>query len=123
MTTKAKTEPCLNPICSLYDIEGHATQNCPNLPLLCTHMDTIVDTNDAPVVNVPDPLVVKNKSLRTNDPFAVCSLYGHYYHHFKDFPKYRSLLHDLRKHSPESDVTVLEEINPLASSSNTSDTI
>ena len=67
--------------------------------------------------------MVKNKSLRTNHPCAVCSLYGHYSHHFPDFLEYRALLRDLCKHSHESDITILDEIHPLASSSDTTNTI
>ena len=86
-------------------------------------MCTVVETDDALVVHVPSIPVVKNKLLQTNHPCAICGLYGHYSHHCPNFPKYRSLLSDRRKHSCESEITILEEIHPLTSSSNTNNIV
>ena len=97
--TKAMTEPRPAPPYALYDIKVHATQNCLDLPIVCTHMDDMDTSNGTPVVIVPDPSTVKNKSLQTNHPYAVYSLYVHYSHHFLDFFEYQSTLCNLRKHS------------------------
>ena len=105
------------------DVQIHATQNCPDFPILRTHMRTIVKIDNAPVVNIPTIPAVKNKSLQTNHPCANCGLYGHYSHHFPNLSKYRSLLSDLHKNSRESKITILGEIHPSASSSYTNNTI
>ena len=120
---KEMTEPRPTPTCTLCDIQGHATQNCMELHLLRTHMDGIEETDGAPVVTILDPRVVKNKSLRTNHPCVVCDLYGHYSHHFPKLPEYRSALRNLQKHSRKSYITILEEIHPSVSSSDTTNTI
>ena len=101
-------------MCALCYVLNHATQNCVNLSFLCNHMCTIVDIDDTLVVNVPNIPTVKNKLLRMNHLCAVCGLYGHYSHHFPNLPKYWSLLTTFHTHSLESEITVLEEIHPLA---------
>ena len=120
---KMMAEPCPPPTCALCDVELHATQNFPDFPILRTHMSTVVEIDDAVVVNIPTIPMVKNKLLGTNHPCAVCGLYGHYSHHLPKFLKNWSLLSDLRKNFHKCEIIFLEEIHPSASSSNTHRTI
>ena len=71
-TLKPSIEPYPPPTCSLCDVQGHVTQHCTSFPILCTHMHTVVETDDAPFVNVPTIPMVKNKSLRANHPCVFC---------------------------------------------------
>ena len=121
---KATTKPRPAPPCMLCDTQGHATQNCPELPILHTHMEAMDTSNCTPVLfTVPNSPTFKNKSLRTNHPCAVCELYGHYSHHCQDLTEYQSTIRDLRQHSSESDITILEEFHPATSSLDTTNTI
>ena len=60
---KVMTEARPSPACSLCDVQGHATQNCLNFPILHTHMLTIAKTDDILVINVLALPVVKNKAF------------------------------------------------------------
>ena len=86
---------------------------------MCTHIDAMDTSDGIPVVIISTPPIAKNKSIRTNYSCMISILYDHYSHHCQDLAEYRSVLHDLRKHSHESEVTIIKEIQPMASSSNT----
>ena len=62
---------------------------------------------------------MRNKSLRTNLPYTLCRLYGHYYHHYQELAEFWDTLSQFQKHSLESEVTAFEEIHPPVSSSTT----
>ena len=79
-------------------------------------MDT---TKNFPMVEIPSGPIVKNKSLRTNHACALCGLYGHYSHHFQDLSKFRTALANLRQHSLEYEITLMEEFHPPTPSSDT----
>ena len=64
------------------------------------------------MVELPITPLVKNKELRTNHACALCILYGHYSPHCQDLPKFRMTLADLRHHSLESEITLIEEVHP-----------
>ena len=72
-----------------------------------------MDTNEnIPVVELPTAPIVRNKALRTNHACALCGLYGHYAHHCQDLPEFQIALADLRQHSLESEITLIEEVHP-----------
>ena len=79
-------------------------------------MDT---TKNLLIVEIPTAPIVRNKSLRTNHASALCGLYGHYSHHCQDFPEFRMALANLRQHSLDSEITLIEEIHPPPPSSDT----
>ena len=79
-----------------------------------------MDTNEnIPMVELPTAPIVRNKALRTNHACTLYSLYGHYSHHFQDLPKFRIALANLRQHSLESKITLIEEVHPPPPSSET----
>ena len=110
--TKATAEPRQVPPCAICEQRGHPTQNFPKIPVICAHMDSMDTNENIPVVELPTAPVVKNKALRTNHACALCDLYGHYSHHCQDLPKFRMALADLRHHSLESKITLIEEVRP-----------
>ena len=71
------------------------------------------------MVELPSGPIVRNKSLRTNHACTLCGLYGHYSHHYQDFIEFRMALDDLRQHSLESEITLIEEVHPPPPSSDT----
>ena len=109
---KSNTELRQVPPCAIYEQQRHPTQNFPKIPVIRAHLDAM-DTNEKiPMVELPTASVVKNKALRMNHACSLCSLYGHYSHHFQDLPECRMALDDLRHHSLESEITLIEEIHP-----------
>ena len=60
---KETKEPCLDPPCTLCNIQGHATQNFPEFSILSTHMDAMDTSDETPIVTILDMPMVKNKSL------------------------------------------------------------
>ena len=72
-------------------------------------MDTM---ENLPVVELPSGTIVRNKSLRTNHDCALCELYGHYSHHCQDLSEFQMDLDNLRQHSLESEITLIEEVHP-----------
>ena len=101
------------------DVQGHATQKFPNIPMLHAHLDAMDSTKNIPVVVLSSGPTTKNKSLRKNHACALCGLYGHYSHHFQDLAEFWAALRNIQKHSLESEITVIEEIHPLFLSSTT----
>ena len=87
--------------------------------MIHVHLDAMDTNENIPVVELPTAPLVKNKALRTNHACPLCILYGHYSHHSQDLPKFRMALADLRQHSLESDITLIEEFHPLPPSSDT----
>ena len=79
-----------------------------------------MDTNEnLPMVELPTASIVRNKALRTNHACALFGLYGHYSRHYQDLPKFRMTLAELRQHSLESEITLIEEVHPPLPSSDT----
>ena len=76
--------------------------------MILAHLDAMDTNENLPVVELLSALVARNKALRTNHACALCSLYGHYSHHFQDFPEFRMALDDLRQHSLKSKITLIE---------------
>ena len=110
--TKATAEPRQVPPCAICKQQGHTTQNCPEILVIHAHLDAMDMNENIPVVELPTMPLVKNKALRTNHACALCDLYGHYSHHCQDLPEFRLALTDLRQHSLESEITLIEEVHP-----------
>ena len=72
-----------------------------------------------PAVEIPSGSIMRNKSLRTNHACALCSLYGHYSHHYQDLSEFQMDLANLQQHSLESKITLIEEVHPPPPSSDT----
>ena len=87
--------------------------------MIRAHLDAMDTNKDIPMVELPTVPVVRNKALRTNHACALCSLYGHYSHHFQDLLEFHMALTDLCHHSLESEITLIEEVHPLPPSSDT----
>ena len=87
--------------------------------MICAHLDAMDTNENIPVVELPTTPLVKNKELRTNHACTLCSLYGHYSHHFQDLPKIQMSIVDLRHHSLESKITLIKEVHPPPPSSDT----
>ena len=71
---------------------GHATQNCPEIPMILAHLDAMDTTENIPVVELPSGPIVRKNSLRTNHACALFGLYGHYSHHFQDLSEFQTAL-------------------------------
>ena len=87
--------------------------------MIRAHLDAMDTNENIPVVELPTTPIVRNKALRTNHACALCGLYGHYSHHCQDFPEFRMALANLRQHSLESEITLIEEAHPPPPSSDT----
>ena len=116
---KETIEPQQISPCAMCDEQGHIAQNCPEIPMIRTHLDAIDTTEIIPVVVLPSGPIVKNKPLGTNHACALRRLYGHYSHHCQDLVEFQATISQLRKHSLESEFTAIKEIHPLVSSSTT----
>ena len=116
---KAVVEPRQIPPCVVCEEQGHPTQNCHEITIICVHLDTMDTMENLPMVELPSVPIVRNKLLRTNHACTLCGLYGHYSHHFQDFPKFQMDLANLRQHSLESEITLIEEVHPPPPSSDT----
>jgi len=57
-------------------------------------LNTLPPTNK---VTLPDAAKNKNKALRTNHPYALCNVYGHYSHHCINLPWFQDALQALRQ--------------------------
>ena len=71
-------------------------------------MDTMDTTENLPVVELLIAPILRNKSLRTNHACTLCRLYGHYSHHYQYLSKFQMDLANLRQHSLESEITLIE---------------
>ena len=87
--------------------------------MICAHLDAMDTNENIPVVELPTEPIVRNKALRTNHACALCGLYGRYSHPFQELPKFQMALADLRQHSLESKITLIEEVHPPLPSSDT----
>ena len=116
---KVIAKPQQIPPCVVCEQQGHPSQNCPEIPMICVHLDSMDTNENLHVVELPSAPIVRNKSLRTNHACALYRLYGHCFHHFQDFPKFPIALADLRQHSLESEITLIEEVHPPPPSSDT----
>ena len=87
--------------------------------MIHVHLDAIDMNENIPMVELPTAPLVKNKELRKNHACALCGLYGHFSHHCQDLPEFQMALADLRHHSLESEITLIEEVHPPPPSSNT----
>ena len=76
------------------------------------HLDAMDTMENLPMVELPSRPIVTNKSLRTNHACALYSLYGNYSHHCQDFSKFQLALANLRQHSLEFEITLIEEVHP-----------
>ena len=103
--------------CTVYEEQGHLTQNFPDIPIIHTHLDAMDTTKNLPMVELPSGPIVRNKSLRTNHACTLYGLYGHYSHHYQDLSKFWTTLANLWQHSLESEITLIEEIHPPPPSS------
>ena len=72
-------------------------------------MDT---KQNLPMVELLSGPIVRKNSLRTNHACTLCDFYGHYSHHCQDLSEFRMALFNLRQHSLESDITLIEEVHP-----------
>ena len=79
--------------------------------MIRAHLHALDMNENIPVVELPTTPIVRNKALRTNHASALCGLYGHYSHHWKDLPKFQMALTDLCQHSLESEITLIEEVH------------
>ena len=75
--------------------------------MICVHWDAMDTNENIPVVKLPIALIFRNKALRTNHACTICRLYG-----LQDFPEFWVALADLRQHSLESEITLIEEVHP-----------
>ena len=87
--------------------------------MIRVHLDAMDTIENLPMVELPTAPIVRTKSVRTNHACALCRLYGHYSHHFQEFPKFRMALADLRQHSLEFEITLIKEVHPPPPSSDT----
>ena len=87
--------------------------------MIYEHLDAMATNEKIPMVELPTTPIVRNKALRTNHACALCGLYVHYSHHCQDLPKFSMALADLRQHSLESEITLIEEVHPPPPSSDT----
>ena len=85
--------------------------------MIRTHLDAMDTNENLPMVELPSTPIVRNKSLRKNHACTLCNLYGHYSHHCEDFLEFRMALANLRQHSLESEITLIEEVHPPPPSS------
>ena len=80
--------------------------------MLYAHLYGMDTTENIPMVELPSGPIVKIKSLRMNHACALCRLYGHYSHHCQDLSEFQTTLANLRQHSLESEITLIEEVHP-----------
>ena len=80
--------------------------------MICAHLDAMDTNENLPMVELLSTPTVKNNSLRTNHACTLCSLYGHYSHHCQDLLEFQIALADLRQHSLESGIPLIEEVHP-----------
>ena len=80
--------------------------------MICAHLDAMYINKNISMVELPTTQIVRNKALRTNHACALFGLYGHYSRHYQDLPKFRMTLAEIRQHSLESEITLIEEVHP-----------
>ena len=78
---KATTKPRSILPCVVFKVQGHPTQNCPEIHIIRAHMDAMDTTENLSILELPTAPIVRNKALRTNHACALCSLYGNYSDH------------------------------------------
>ena len=111
-TRKETAEPRQTPTCVVCDVQGHANQSFPNIPILFAHLDSMDTIENIPVGFLMSGPTLKNKSLRMKHACFVSKLYGHYSHHYQYLPNFLMALDKPRNHALESRITLIEEIHP-----------
>ena len=76
--------------------------------MIYVHLDAMDTNENIHMVELPTAPIIRNNALRKNHACALCGLYGHYSHHYQDLPEFRMALDDLRQHSLESKITLIE---------------
>ena len=80
--------------------------------MIHVHFDSMDTNENIPVVELPTTPIVRNKALSTNHACTLCRLYGQFSHHCQDLTEFRMALADLRQHSLESEITLIEKVHP-----------
>ena len=70
------------------------------------------DDPTIPVVQLDPTPQPRDKTLRTNHPYAICGIYGHYTNHCPDLPDYREALFEMNNLDLETAPPTIEEIHP-----------
>ena len=81
--------------------------------MIDAHLDAMDTNKNITIVELPNAPIDRNKAVRKNHACALCGLYGYYSHHCQDLPEFQMALADLRQHSLESEITLIEEVQPL----------